>query len=156
MGYYALEVVPLVVYFLSAGAYGIGSLSKTLKHPLLACIPLPFMIAAVGNHLFVEGPRFVHQRRQQARCYLEFQEKLKQRNSPEQDALVFVRYRQDHPFDQCDWINNTPDLNANVLVVLDLGIKNQRLIDSYPLRRAYLYDEQTDELLEIIPSSSEE
>ncbi|MEE2739195.1 MAG: hypothetical protein VX435_13275 [Planctomycetota bacterium] len=156
VGYYALEVVPLVVYFLSAGAYGIGSLSKTLKHPLLACIPLPFMIAAVGNHLLVEGPRFVHQRRQQARCYLEFQEKLKQRNNPEQDALVFVRYRQDHPFDQCDWINNTPDLNANVLVVLDLGIKNQRLIDSYPLRRAYLYDEQTDELLEIIPSSSEE
>ena len=156
VGYYALEVVPLVVYFLSAGAYGIGCLSKKLKHPILACIPLPFMIAAGGNHLLVEGPRFVQQRRQQVRCYLEFQEKLKQRNDPDQDALVFVRYRQDHPFDQCDWINNTPDLNANVLVVLDLGVKNQKLIELYPSRRAYLYDEQIDELLEITSSSPEE
>ena len=69
---------------------------------------------------------------------------------------MFVRYRQDHPFDQCDWINNTPDLNANVLVVLDLGVKNQKLIELYPSRRAYLYDEQIDELLEITSSSPEE
>ena len=68
--------------------------------------------------------------------------------------LIFIN---DGSYDKSiEHLRRIAETDAKVLVVLDLGEKNQKLIDSYPSRRAYLYDEQTDELLEITSSSPEE
>lgn len=148
VGYYALEPAPLVIYFTAAGAVGMWRHCRALGHRGLGLTAAALVLAALGNHILVQGPKFVADRREATACQRRFLEKLAHRPHSDQPAIVFVRYRRDHPFDQCDWINNPPSLDAPVLVVLDLGARNESLRKDFPARRAFVYDEASDRLLE--------
>jgi hypothetical protein len=72
-------------------------------------------------------------------------------SAPEQPALVFIHYRQDHN-PSVSFIQNDPDPDTvAVLTAYDRGDDDLRLIRAMPGRAPYVFDEGSLQLFRIHP-----
>jgi hypothetical protein len=103
---------------------------------------LPLFLIAAAVFDCREVGRFMERRRSETTYHRDFAQKLEALSEP---CIVFVRYDKNltHFY---DLINNDPSLDAPVIVALDWGSRNAELLERFPGRSGYLYDESTGQL----------
>jgi hypothetical protein len=134
---YGVEPAPLLIVLAAAGLVEYWRSGRDSERPMLALV-VPLAIAAVFAFECIEVPRFISRRRAETDYHRRFANVLSRPG--EERAIVFVRLdpSKPHPY---DLINNSPDLAGRVLVVLDLDERNAELLEAFPDRQAYLFDE---------------
>jgi hypothetical protein len=145
-GVYAHETIPFLVVLVAVGLVEFWRCARDSARPGIALVLPMFLVAALAFD-GVEIGRFIARRRADTQYHRDFARKLEKLSSP---SIVFVRYDRSR-LNEYDLIHNSPDLDGVALVVLDLGDRNHELLESFPDRRAYLYDDATGQLTEWTP-----
>jgi hypothetical protein len=146
-GAYALETIPLVILLVAIGLGEFWQRARDCDRPGLAFVAPLFLVVAV----FLDGReigRLIERRQAETSYHRDFALKLGGLNKP---SIVFVKFdpARVHIY---DLINNSPDLNNRVLVVLDLDDRNSELLAQFPGRAAFLYEEATGQLIPLPPA----
>jgi hypothetical protein len=146
-GVYALETIPLVILLMAMGLGEFWQRARESDRPGLAVVAPLFLVVAVVQDGREIG-RLIEKRQAETGYQRDFAQKLRGLDQP---SIVFVRFDRArvHIY---DLINNSPDLSARVLVVLDLGDRNSELLVQFPERGAYIYEEATGQLVPWAPA----
>jgi hypothetical protein len=128
-----------------SGSLRLYSVLRASSIAIAAAITMLALLNAAGDVLYwrIEmSKRTYHQRwfRHQVR------------NLPADKAIVFVRYAFNHDV-HTSLINNGPIDRAKAWLVYDRGPENRRLIQMFPDRRPYVYDEARHTFTEFKPKS---
>jgi hypothetical protein len=143
-GAYGQEAVPLVIALVATGLASFWQRSQRSHRPMLALVAPLALLVAIALAAFVQIPRFIDQRSEDTAEHRKFAAAV--RVAAEQDPLlVFVQFDAAGPAEY-DLINNSPSLDDRVIVALDLGAHNARLVGRFPERRAFMYEQATGAL----------
>jgi hypothetical protein len=136
-GVYGHETIPLVIVLVAAGCLEFWRQARDSDRPgIAATVPLVLLAALVFDAR--EIGRFIERRQAETKVHRDFRKKLD--GLQRTPAIVFVQVDSKRSR-EVDLINNSPDLDSRVLVVLDRGPENTKLLETIPGRAAYLFDE---------------
>lgn len=145
---YGHETIPLVIVLVAGGCVEFWRQGRDSDRPgIAAAVPLVLFAAlAVDTR---EVGRFIARRHEETKVHRDFLQKLD--GLEKTPTIVFVQLDPSRKHDY-DLINNSPDLDSLVLVVLALGDENTKLLEAFPERQGYLYDETNSSLTPWPPS----
>jgi hypothetical protein len=140
---YGHETIPFVIVLVAVGCVEFWRQGRDSDRPGIA-LAVPLILLASLALDGREVGRFIDRRREETKIHRDFRKRLD--GLEHTPAIVFVQFDSTRKHDY-DLINNSPDLNSRVLVVLDLGDRNSKLLEAFPERHGYLYDEATARLI---------
>lgn len=138
---YLFEIVPLVVYFSVKACIwtyracrwmGMENALSFLKWQGAAGLCL---LMGLQAHVYLRDKRKVTE------YYVSFSQLLSTLGN--RPKVIFVRYKPGHYY-HSDLINNEPDVDASKTVfAYDLGRENEKVLNYYPSREVFLFDESS-------------
>lgn len=141
-GVYGYEPIPLVLVLVAAGCVAFWRQGRDSDRPgIAAAVPL-IVLAALAVDAREVG-RFIERRQAETKVHREFRKRID--GLDKTPAIVFVRFDPGRRHEY-DLINNSPDLHQPVLVALHLGEHNSKLLEAFPERHGYLFDQANGSL----------